>query len=137
MNNWAADLLANTDALRGEAKTHLQAQRWADAAECLQMLAAIDPLDAWVRQWQVIVAIAQDQPETAVQAAQAALHALPPGEHTARADVLFNLGQALTLLGRRAEALVALDQALVLNPALACAQQARSRLLAAGPPGQH
>lgn len=129
MTDGLDDLFGDFHVLRREAQTHLQARRWIDAAECLQVLAAIDPQDVWVRQWQVIATIALGKPEVAVEAARVALQALPADAQDERADVAFNLGQALALLGRNDEALDAFDLALSHDPALECARQARARLL--------
>ena len=110
------NFLSPDDSLRRQAQVHLQAQRWAQAQECLSILAALNPQDAWVWPWQVVVTLALNRPEQAVAAAQAALAALPRAATEARADVAHNLGQAYGLLGEHALAQRAFAQALAWQP---------------------
>lgn len=122
-------VLSHDGPLRQQAQAHLQAQRWAQAHECLCVLLAMDPHDTWALQWRVVVALALGQPQQAVLAAQAALQALPPSATQARAGLLFNQGQAHGQLGQPAQALAAFDQSLALQPGQPAVDLARAKAL--------
>lgn len=124
--------MTGSGVLHKQALNYLEAQQWPQAHECLGVLVALQPLNAWAQQWRVVVALALQpaQPQLAIEAAQAALQALPADAAQARADVLFNQGQAHGLLGQPAQALAAFDQALALQPGLAQAQLCRAKALA-------
>ncbi len=124
------DALVHEGLLRQQAQAHLQAQRWAQAHECLAVLVAMDPHDAWAQQWRVVVALAMNQPELAIAAAQAALQTLPPTATQERAVLLFNQGQALGQLGQPAQALAAFDQSLALQPGQPQVELGRAKALA-------
>ena len=51
-------LFSNPGPLREQVSAHVQAQRWDQAWEGLQVLAVLAPLDAWGWQWRVVVAMA-------------------------------------------------------------------------------
>ena len=108
-------LFSNPGPLREQVSAHVQAQRWDQAWEGLQVLAVLAPLDAWGWQWRVVVAMALGKSPEAVEAARTALTLIPAEQAQARADVLFNMGQALGLLGQPAQALQAFDEALGLG----------------------
>jgi protein O-GlcNAc transferase len=110
------DVLSHDGSLREQAQSYLKAQSWAQAHECLAVLVAIDPRDAWALQWRVVVALALGQPQQALDAAQAALQALPSAAAQARAEVLYNQGQAHGLLGQAGQALAAFEQSLAAQP---------------------
>ena len=128
-------LLSSPEPLRQQAWAHLQAQRWPQAWEVLQVLASLLPHDAWVQQWRVVTALAVQRPREAAQAAQAALAVLPPEAAQARAVVAFNLGQAHGVLGESAQALLAFAQVLQLQPGYAGALLGSAKAHAAL--GQH
>ena len=107
-------LLSSPGPLREQVKAHVQAQRWAQAWDCLAVLALLVPHDGWASQWRVVVAMALGKHPEAADAAHKALALLPAEPPQPRADVLFNLGQALGLLGQPAQALQAFDDALAL-----------------------
>lgn len=124
------NFLSPDDGLRQQAQAHLQAQRWAQAHECLAVLVAMNPYDAWAQQWRVVVALALSQPQQALAAAQAALQALPPTATEARAGVLYNQGQAHGQLGQAAQALDAFDESLALQPGQPQVELGRAKALA-------
>lgn len=98
--------------LREQVREHVQAHRWAQAWECLQVLEVLVPNDGWAWQWRVVVAMALQKYPEAVDAARTALTLLPAEQPAARADVLFNMGQALGLLGQPAQALPVFEESL-------------------------
>jgi predicted O-linked N-acetylglucosamine transferase (SPINDLY family) len=126
------DVLLHDGSLRQQVQAHLHSQCWTQAYECLTALVAIDPFDAWAHQWLVVVAMALQppQPQRALEAAQAALAALPPHAKQARIDVLFNQAQACGLLGQPVQALTVFDQLLALQPSHTEAILGRAKALA-------
>lgn len=124
-------LFSNPGPLREQVSAHVQAQRWDQAWEGLQVLAVLAPLDAWGWQWRVVVAMALGKSPEAVEAARTALTLIPAEQAQARADVLFNMGQALGLLGQPAQALQAFDEALGLGGEHLGALVGRAKALAA------
>lgn len=124
-------LLSSPGPLREQVKAHVQAQRWAQAWDCLAVLALLVPHDGWACQWRVVVAMALGKHSEAADAAHTALALLPAEPPQPRADVLFNLGQALGLLGQPAQALQAFDDALALCADHLGALVGRARSLAA------
>ena len=129
MQNWANAFISDAQALRNETQELLQRMHWKEAAICLEMLVTVNPDDPWVRQWQVIVAMALGRTDEAIERANEALTVIPEQDKEARADVMFNLGQALVLRGRHTDALDTFSKALLLNPSLKCAEQARTQLM--------
>ena len=108
-------LFSNPGPLKEQVKTHVQAGRWDQAWDCLQLLEVLAPRDAWTWQWRVVVAMGLQKYPEAVEAARAALPLIPAEQAQARADVLFNMGQALGLLGQPVQALQAFDESLALG----------------------
>ena len=122
-------------ALRSQLQRQLESREWVAAWPGLQALLSHQPDDAWALQWQAVAALALGHLDVAVQSAQAALAALPAAAVQSRADVAFNLGQALGLWGRPAAALAAFDQVLALQPGNLDAQLGRAKAL--GQLGRH
>lgn len=116
MSVTSAVLGGDDGALRQQVLAAVQAQQWPQAWECLQVLGALHPQDAWVQQWQVVGALAMGKPVDAVSAAQAALALLPETAVRERVDVLFNLAQAYGRLGEHANAHQALAKLVQLAP---------------------
>lgn len=134
--NFDQRLLPHSD-WRQVAQGHLEAQEWTQAWETLQVMAALQPHDAWVQQWRVAVALAllPPKPQLAIAAAQLALQLVPEEDVQVRADVLFNLAQAYGLVGEAAQAVEVFDQLLALQPSHAEAMLGRARGLSSL--GQH
>lgn len=77
-------LFSNPGPLREQVSAHVQAQRWDQAWEGLQVLAVLAPLDAWGWQWRVVVAMALGKSPEAVEAARTALTLIPAEQAQAR-----------------------------------------------------
>jgi len=135
-------LLTSTQPLRGQAQEHLQAQRWEQANECLQVLAMLEPQDFWCHQWRVVVALALGRPQQAIEAGLAAMASLaddqagatvPESARQARAGLVYNMAQAHMQLGQHKQAmkmLVALEHAQPMGAYVACKVVALGRQLA-------
>lgn len=123
------EIYRDIETLRHEANECIQRLNWTDAADILKKVAEIDPLNAWVRQWQVITAMALERYDDVIVNAKVALVVISEDDSEGAADIAYMLGKALVITGRLDEALHYFSRAILLNPSLDCAEYDRNLLL--------